>query len=67
LTNSRRLLPEVLGLVADGRLDPLAVPVTTVDSQDADRAWLPPATKLVLLLAVTFGDGIRTVSQTVIP
>lgn len=47
-TNSRRLLPEVLGLVTDGRLDPLAVPVTTADWQDADRAWLTPATKLVL-------------------
>lgn len=47
-TDSRRLLPEVLGLVADGRLDPLAVPVTTVDWPEADHAWLVPATKLVL-------------------
>lgn len=33
----------------------------------ADAPSALPATKLVLLLAVTFGDGIKTVSQTIIP
>ncbi|HEY1970343.1 MAG TPA: zinc-binding dehydrogenase, partial [Pseudonocardia sp.] len=46
--DSRRLLPEVLQLVVDGRLDPLAVPTTTVAWDDAERVWLQPATKLVL-------------------
>ncbi len=47
--DSRRLLPDVLRLVADGRLDPLAVPVTRASFDDAESAWLAPATKLVLL------------------
>ncbi|HZZ45515.1 MAG TPA: alcohol dehydrogenase catalytic domain-containing protein [Pseudonocardia sp.] len=46
-TDSRRLLPQVLDLVVERRLDPLAVPVTSVDWADAERAWLAPATKLV--------------------
>lgn len=46
--DSRRLLPDVLRLVAAGTLDPLAIPVTRADWADADRAWLAPATKLVL-------------------
>jgi alcohol dehydrogenase len=46
---SRGLLPEVAELVADGRLDPLAVPVTRCDWADAVDAWLIPATKLVLV------------------
>jgi alcohol dehydrogenase len=45
--DSRRLLPTVLSLVVERRLDPLAVPVTPVDWADAERAWLTPATKLV--------------------
>lgn len=45
--DSRRLLPEVLNLVVERRLDPLAVPVTSVDWADAERAWFTPATKLV--------------------
>jgi threonine dehydrogenase-like Zn-dependent dehydrogenase len=46
--DSRRLLPEVLQLFADGRFDPLAVPTTIVPWDRADEAWLEPATKLVL-------------------
>lgn len=46
--DSRRFLPEVLGLVASGRLDPMAVPTTIVDWEEAEEAWLEPATKLVL-------------------
>lgn len=47
-SDSRRYLPAVLDLVGAGRLDPLAVPTTVVPWGDADRAWLEPATKLVL-------------------
>lgn len=50
--DSRRYLPEVLDLVAAGRLDPLAVPTTIVDWEQADRRWLEPAIKMV----VTRGD-----------
>jgi hypothetical protein len=47
--DSRRLLPEVLPLVEGGRFDPLSVPTAIVPWQDAPRAWLEPATKLVLI------------------
>ena len=43
------LLPEVLGLVTTGQLDPLAIPTTVVQWNDAPVAWLEPATKLVLV------------------
>ena len=46
--DSRRFLPEVLDLVASGRLDPGSVPTTVVPWDRADEAWLEPATKLVL-------------------
>lgn len=46
--DSRRYLPEVLDLVAAGRLDPLAVPTTVVDWEQADRRWLEPAIKMVV-------------------
>ncbi len=46
--DSRRLLPVVLELFAEGRFDPLAVPTTVVPWDSADEAWLAPATKLVL-------------------
>lgn len=46
--DSRRLLPAVLELFADGSFDPLAVPTTIVPWDRADEAWLEPATKLVL-------------------
>jgi threonine dehydrogenase-like Zn-dependent dehydrogenase len=47
--DSRRLLPEVLALVAAGRFDPLAIPTTVLPWDQAPAAWLEPATKLVLL------------------
>jgi threonine dehydrogenase-like Zn-dependent dehydrogenase len=47
--DSRRLLPEVLALVASGRLDPLAIPTTIVRWEEAPRAWLEPTTKLVVV------------------
>ena len=46
--DSRRLLPEVLELVAAGRLPVGGVPRTVVDWADAAEAWLEPATKLVV-------------------
>ncbi|HEX4466152.1 MAG TPA: hypothetical protein VH025_03120, partial [Solirubrobacteraceae bacterium] len=46
--DSRRLLPTVLTLFTDGRFDPLAAPTTIVPWDQADTAWLEPATKLVL-------------------
>ncbi|MGB2812483.1 MAG: alcohol dehydrogenase catalytic domain-containing protein [Mycobacterium sp.] len=46
--DSRRYLPEVLDLVATGRLDPLAVPTTVVDWEQADRRWLESAIKMVV-------------------
>ncbi|HEY1777505.1 MAG TPA: alcohol dehydrogenase catalytic domain-containing protein [Solirubrobacteraceae bacterium] len=46
--DSRRLLPTVLKLFTDGRFDPLAAPTTIVAWDQADTAWLEPATKLVL-------------------
>jgi alcohol dehydrogenase len=46
--DSRRLLPVVLELFAEGHFDPLAVPTTIVPWDRADEAWLEPATKLVL-------------------
>lgn len=46
--DSRRYLPEVLDLVAAGRLDPLAVPTTVVDWDRAAQRWLEPAIKMVI-------------------
>jgi alcohol dehydrogenase len=46
--DSRLFLPLVLELVADGRVDHLAVPKTIVPWDQAAEAWLEPATKLVL-------------------
>jgi threonine dehydrogenase-like Zn-dependent dehydrogenase len=46
--DSRRLLPQVLDLVAAGRLDPTAVPTTVAAWDDAAEAWLEPAVKLVV-------------------
>lgn len=47
--DSRRLLPDVIGLVVARRLDPLAIPTTVVPWDQAPIAWLEPATKLVLV------------------
>jgi threonine dehydrogenase-like Zn-dependent dehydrogenase len=46
--DSRLYLPTVLELVAEHRLDPLAVPTTVVPWDQAAEAWLEPATKLVV-------------------
>jgi alcohol dehydrogenase len=46
--DSRRLLPEVIELVASGRLDPALVPARVVNWADAAEAWLEPAVKLVV-------------------
>jgi threonine dehydrogenase-like Zn-dependent dehydrogenase len=46
--DSRRFLPEVLDLMATTDFDPLAVPTTVVDWDDAADAWLEPAIKLVV-------------------
>ena len=47
--DSRKLLPDVISLVAAGRLDPLRIPTTVVPWDQAPEAWLEPATKLVLV------------------
>ena len=46
--DSRRFLPEVINLVASGRLDPSAIPTRVVGWDDAADAWLQPAVKLVV-------------------
>lgn len=46
--DARRYLPEVLDLVAAGRIDPLAVPTTVAEWDQAGQRWLEPALKLVL-------------------
>lgn len=46
--DSRRLLPEVVELVAAGGLDPTVVPTTVAPWDAAAEAWLEPATKLVV-------------------
>lgn len=46
--DSRRYLPEVLDLVAAGRIEPLAVPTTVVEWDDAGDRWMEPALKMVV-------------------
>lgn len=46
--DSRRYLPDLVDLVEQGRFNPLRVPTTIVDWDDAPHAWLSPATKLVV-------------------
>jgi threonine dehydrogenase-like Zn-dependent dehydrogenase len=46
--DSRRFLPEVLDLVASGRLDPNVVPTTVVPWEAAADEWTRPHHKLVL-------------------
>jgi threonine dehydrogenase-like Zn-dependent dehydrogenase len=46
--DSRLHLPAVLDLVVDGKVQPLSIPTTVVDWDEADRAWLEPAIKLVV-------------------
>ena len=47
--DSRRYLPEILDLVASGRIDPLAVPTTVVEWDRAADRWLEPALKMVVV------------------
>lgn len=46
--DSRLHLPAVLDLVSSGKLRPLTIPTTVAPWDEADRAWLEPATKLVV-------------------
>jgi len=46
---ARPILPALLELVADGRLDPSLVTATTADWADAPRAWSEHLDKLVLV------------------
>jgi len=46
--DSRRFLPEVADLAASGIVDLAGVPTTVVPWDQADGAWLEPATKLVI-------------------
>ena len=46
--HSAALLPEVIGLIAAGRLRPEAVTTRIVDWKEAADAWLEPALKLVV-------------------
>lgn len=46
--DARRLLGEVLDEIADGTLDPGAVPTRVVDFAEAAEAWVQPAIKLVV-------------------
>ena len=47
--SSRAVLPEVLGLVTSGQLDPAAVTSTVAAFADAREALLDPPTKLVFV------------------
>lgn len=46
--HARALIPEVLALVADGRLDPALVPSAVVRFDDAESALTELPTKLIL-------------------
>ncbi len=46
--DSRRFLPDVLKLMASTGFDPMHVPTTIVDWEDAPTAWMQQATKLVV-------------------
>jgi threonine dehydrogenase-like Zn-dependent dehydrogenase len=46
--DSRRFLPDVLGLLDTTSFDPLTIPTTVVDWDAAADAWLEPAIKLVV-------------------
>jgi threonine dehydrogenase-like Zn-dependent dehydrogenase len=46
---ARPIMPELLALVADGRLDPSLVTATTANWSAAERAWSEHRDKLVLL------------------
>ncbi len=46
--NSSAILPQVLELVADGRLDPAAVTSRVVSFEEAPAALADPPTKLIV-------------------
>jgi hypothetical protein len=46
--DSRHYLPEVIDLVATGGLRPLQVPSTIIGWDDAAKARMEPATKLII-------------------
>jgi alcohol dehydrogenase len=48
ITNARTVIPNVLQLMADGRLDPAPVTTLLADWNDADRAFLEPTTKVIV-------------------
>jgi threonine dehydrogenase-like Zn-dependent dehydrogenase len=48
ITNSRRLIPAVLDLIASGALDPAPVASLVAPWEDADRAFLEPTTKVIV-------------------
>ncbi|HKJ36488.1 MAG TPA: alcohol dehydrogenase catalytic domain-containing protein [Solirubrobacterales bacterium] len=55
--DSRRLLPEVIEMVAEGRLDPRRVPTTVAGWTEADEVWLEPAIKLVVERGAAAGEA----------
>lgn len=48
ISNARPQIPEVLALVAQGRLDPLPVTTRVADWRDGHEAFLERTTKLVI-------------------
>ena len=46
--DARRYLPDLVDLVEEERFNPLDVPTTVIEWDDAPRAWLDPAIKLVV-------------------
>ncbi|MEY4515084.1 MAG: hypothetical protein RLZZ450_7206, partial [Pseudomonadota bacterium] len=48
ITNARALIPQVLALIADKRLDPTPVATLVAPWEDAHRAFLEPTTKVIV-------------------
>jgi threonine dehydrogenase-like Zn-dependent dehydrogenase len=46
--HATRLLPEVMSLIREGRLDPARITTQVASWEDAPRAWLEPGIKLVV-------------------
>jgi threonine dehydrogenase-like Zn-dependent dehydrogenase len=51
ITNARALIPQVLALIADKRLDPTPVATLVAPWEDAHRAFLEPTTKVIVTRA----------------
>lgn len=51
-THAAALLPEVIGLIEKGKLDPAAVTTRVIDRDEAASAWSEPETKLVVRMTV---------------